>query len=159
MRTDCIAVKPCPKGVFMEHNFNELLRTKAVLPPLTFRWLYQPCPLWRGRSQAVPPDGPVLVSIYETGSARRAPLYHGMSWDLVGLKPGEQDTDNNVAADGCPGRVLGAHNAPWVGMGLSPCCLGLAATPTVLSAATPQLDTGLMGRGMEVAASFLTWDS
>lgn len=43
--------------------------------------------------------------------------------------------------------------------GLSPFCLGLAATPTVLSAARPQLDTGLMGRGMEVTASFLICDS
>lgn len=60
----------------------------------------------------MPPDGPVLVSIYEAGSARIAPLYHGMSWDIVGLKPGEQDTDNNVTADGCPGRVLGAQDPP-----------------------------------------------
>lgn len=39
------------------------------------------------------------------------------------------------------------HELGWE---LSPCCLGLAATSTVLSAAAPQLDTGLMGRGIEV---------
>lgn len=45
-----------------------------------------------------------------------------------------------------------------LGWGLSPCCLGLAATPTVLS--DPSLTLmGLMGRGKEMAASFLSWDS
>lgn len=49
-----------------------------------------------------------------------------------------------------------SHGLGW---GLSPFCLGLAATPTVLSAARPQLDTGLVGRGMEVTAPFLSCDS
>lgn len=54
------------------------------------------------------------------------------------------------------GEVKIPHGFGW---GLSPFCLGLAATPTVLSAARLQLDTGLMGRGTEVAAPFLSYDS